>query len=193
MHRSRSTQGLRVAFSIAGVITSCMLLDADVIAATPHPVVPIAHVACATSSPVAFAQPAVEFKLCQGDCSAETTWWMVSEYQDGRLMAMHGVDCDGKEWHRPGASVVPEDPTAGEPPTFTGVGANGVAWFACVHVEDGVVTWQGGRDSNGNYWAWNDAAAGGSSRACRRGIDNIGTQLELSLPALCLQRELLSV
>lgn len=123
--------------------------------------VPFVLLVAALASQYTFAESTTEYKIKQGDCSNGKTWWIASEYQDGRLMAMHGVDCDGKEWHLPGASVVPEDPTAGEPPTFTGVGANGEAWFACVHIENGVVTWQAGRDSNGNYWVWNDAAAGG--------------------------------
>ena len=106
---------------------------------------------------LAFA--ATEYRMLQGDCANGNRWWTVSEYQNGRLMAIHGLDCSGKEYHRTGYRIVPSDPTGGATPTFTGTGDNGAAWYAVLRVdESGVVVWQGGRDADGAYWVWEASA-----------------------------------
>lgn len=97
-----------------------------------------------------------EFRLLQGDCTNGRRWWVVSEYHNGRLQAIHGMDCDGNEYHKPARRiVVPFDPTDGAAPTFTGTDDNGIEWFVVVRIENDVIVWQGGRDSEGIYWIWN--------------------------------------
>lgn len=111
------------------------------------------------SSPRAFV--ATEYRMLQGDCSNGNRWWAVSEYQNGRLMAIHGLDCSGKEYHKTGYRIVQSDPTGGAIPTVTGIADNGAAWYAVLRVdESGAVVWQGGRDADGVYWVWEEASAG---------------------------------
>ncbi len=106
---------------------------------------------------LAFA--ATEYRMLQGDCSNGNRWWAVSEYQNGRLMAIHGLDCGGKEYHRTGYRIVQSDPAAGATATCSGTGDNGAAWYAVIRVdESGRVVWQGGRDADGVYWVWEDSA-----------------------------------
>jgi hypothetical protein len=110
-------------------------------------------IACLLLIPsLAFA--ATEYRLLQGDCSNGNRWWAVSEYQNGRLMAIHGLDCKGNEYHKQGYRIVASDPTGGAPATFTGTGDNGATWYAVVRVENGLVVWQGGQDADGAYWVW---------------------------------------
>ncbi len=116
-------------------------------------------VACLLMIPC-LATAATEYRMLQGDCSNGNRWWSVSEYQNGRLMAIHGLDCMGNEYHRNGWRIVSSDPTGGATATYTGTGDNGQPWYAVVRVEQGIVVWQGGRDADGVYWVWEALADG---------------------------------
>ncbi len=102
---------------------------------------------------VAFAATQ-ENKYEEGKCSNGKTWWSVSTYEDGKLLSVIGRDCEGNIYIKNcDYLVVPNDPTNGVPPTFTGTGSNGVIWTAVVRYDAyGRVNWEGGRNANGQYW-----------------------------------------
>jgi hypothetical protein len=98
-----------------------------------------------------------EFRLQQGPCDDDNAWWCVSEYENGFLVSVHGVDCGGNTYHKKGWRVVSSDPMNGEPPTETGVDESGRPWRAVIHVSNGRVIWQGGQASDGTYWVYDES------------------------------------
>ncbi|MBS1912753.1 MAG: hypothetical protein JST22_12265 [Bacteroidetes bacterium] len=109
---------------------------------------------------VASATVDVEYRLEQGECANGNRWWIVSEFVNGDLFTINGLDCNGNEYHRKGNSrIVAEDPTRGMTPTYTGVGENGEPWYAVVQFTGPELTWAGGRDANGAFWVWEEDGA----------------------------------
>ena len=91
-----------------------------------------------------------------GSCITNKGWYSANYYEGGRIVRLRGHDAFEMDYELEAAPhTVPADPTGGERPTFSGIGANGVRWFALVRYDaNRRVIWQGGRATDGTYWEW---------------------------------------
>lgn len=100
----------------------------------------------------------ITYRHQEGTCENGNTWASIAEYNDGVMVWIEGVDCNGHRYMRGRCRIrqVPNNPIEGMIPTHTGGGTgigSGGAWSAVVMWDSqGLPIWAAGIAADGTYY-----------------------------------------
>lgn len=115
-------------------------------------------IAVLAAIPSALSAGTITYRYQEGTCENGNTWFSAAEYNDGVMVWIEGLDCNGHRYMRGQCRIrqVPNNPIEGMTPTHTGVGTGvgtGSAWSAVITRDSqGLPIWAAGIASDGTYY-----------------------------------------